>query len=98
MTEAFAIISLLDTAASLTKTLLKYASSVKNAPKKIEELKLELTNLRHVFQSLVKLVEAEESRGRFTEASTLYHATGVRSMKRLFFLRTYRLTFHLNRI
>lgn len=80
MADPCSTIGLLGTALSLTKGVMDFASSVKDAPEEVEKLSRELTSLRDVFEQLLDLVENEESREDFTEVSTLYNAAGVRSL------------------
>ena len=77
MADPISIISLLATAATLTKTALGYASAVKDAPKEVKELSSELANLHAVFEQLFKLVEGEGGKEDFAEVSTLYITAGV---------------------
>ena len=80
MVDPISIISLLGTAATLTKTILGYASSVKDAPNELENLRRELANLHGVVEPLVVLAESEDGRGKFSEVSILYKSAGVRSL------------------
>ena len=84
MADPFSIISLLGTASSLSKTIVKYASGVKDAPKKLKDLSSELPSLQIVFDRLVKFIESEQARNDFVEVSTLFRATEVRSAFHLF--------------
>lgn len=77
MVDPISIISLLGTAANLTKTILDYASSVKDAPNELENLRRELVNLHGVVGPLLELAESEESKGKFSEGSILYKSAGV---------------------
>lgn len=78
MADPFSIIGLLATAATLTKTVLDFASAVKDAPKEAKTLSRELTSLHDVNEQLVDLLENDDSREDFSEISTLYNAAGVR--------------------
>ena len=89
MADPLSIIGLLGTAGALTKTILKYASAVKDAPKKLEELSRELTNLHDMFEMLVKFLEGEKSRDDFAEISTLFDATGVRFIIGVFSMKAF---------
>lgn len=77
MADPISIISLLGTAATLTKTILGYASSVKDAPKELETLRSELANLHGIVEPLVVLAENEDGTGKFSESSMLYKSAGV---------------------
>ena len=77
MADPISIISLLSTAATLTKTVYDYASSVKDAPKEIEHLRRELTVLHEVFEKLGKIVGTKESKEDLMDVSTLHNAAGV---------------------
>ena len=77
MTDPGSIISLLGIAATLTKTVLQYASAVKNAPKELEKFICELKKLYSVVRELAKSVEHEESRAEYTGVCPLQTATGV---------------------
>ena len=77
MVDPISIISLLATAATLTKTILGYASSVKDAPKELENLRSELANLHDIVEPLVVLAKNEDGRGKFSEGSILYKSAGV---------------------
>ena len=77
MTDPISIIGLLGTAVTLTKTVLDYLSAVKDAPEELEKLSCELTHLSDVFEQVFEVIEGEDSRDNFAEASTLYNAAGV---------------------
>ena len=79
MVDPISIIGLLDTAATLTKTILDYASSVKDPSNELENLRRELANLHGVVEPLVVLAKSEDGRGKFSEVSILYNSAGVRS-------------------
>ena len=76
MTDPFSIISLLGTAASLTKVVLQYASAVKNAPDELEKLKRGFTSVHDVFEQLIELLRDDDFRQDFADVSALYTATG----------------------
>ncbi|CAD6584369.1 MAG: hypothetical protein ASARMPRED_001750 [Alectoria sarmentosa] len=76
MTDPISIIGLLGTAVTLTKTVLDYLSAVKDAPEELEKLSCELTHLSDVFEQVFEVIEGEDSRDNFAEASTLYNAAG----------------------
>ncbi|KAK0517520.1 hypothetical protein JMJ35_000675 [Cladonia borealis] len=76
MADPFSIISLLDTAASLTKVVLQYASAVKNAPDELEKLKRGFTSVHDVFEQLTELMGDDDFRQEFADVSALYIATG----------------------
>lgn len=78
MADPVLIISLLETAAPLTKTVLKYISAVKDAPKELERLSCELTNLHGVFAEVAKLVQHQEGREKFAIFPPFYDALAVR--------------------
>ena len=77
MADPISIISLLGTAATLTKTVYDYASSVKDAPKEIEHLSRELTNLHDVFEKLGIFLGTKQSKEDLMDVSTLHNAAGV---------------------
>lgn len=79
MVDPISIISLLGTAATLTKNILSYVSSVKAAPKELENLRSELANLHGIVEPLVVLAENEDGKGKFSEGSILYKSAAVRS-------------------
>ena len=70
MADPFSIISLLGTAASLTKAVLNYASAVADAPKEVEKLRQSLTSLVDVSEQLIDLMEDEDVKEEFGEGST----------------------------
>lgn len=76
MADPFSIISLLGTAASLTKVVLQYASAVKNAPDELEKLKRGFTSVHDVFEQLAELMGDDDFRQEFADVSALYIATG----------------------
>ena len=76
MADPFSIISLLGTAASLTKTVLNYASAVADAPKEVKKLRQSLTSLVDVSEQIIDLMEDEDVKEEFGEVSTLYNAIG----------------------
>ena len=87
MADPMSIISLLGTAATLTTTVYNYASSVKDAPKEIEHLRRELTNLHDVFERLEKLVGTKESKEDLMDVSILHNAAGVGTVPFAFGIR-----------
>ena len=50
---------------------------MKDAPKEIENLRRELTNLHEVFEKLGKIVGTKESKEDLIDGSTLHNAAGV---------------------
>ena len=76
MADPFSIVSLLGTAASLTKVVLQYASAVKNAPDELEKLKRGFTSVHDVFEQLIELMGDDDFRQEFADVSVLYIATG----------------------
>ena len=77
MADPASIISLLGMAATLTKSVLEYASAVKDAPKELEKLVCELTKLHGVVTELAKFLGCGDSRAENTDSSPLSIATGV---------------------
>lgn len=78
MADPVSIIVLLETAAPLTKTVVKYISAVKDAPKELERLSCELTNLHDVFAEVANLVQHQEGREKFARFPPFYDALAVR--------------------
>ena len=76
MADPFSIISLLGTAASLTKVVLQYASAMKNAPDELDKLKRGFTSVRDVFEQLIELMGGDEFSQEFADVSALYIAIG----------------------
>ena len=84
MADPISIIGLLGTAASLTKTILRYASSVKDVPSELESLRLELSNLHKMLDKLIKSEGSEDSRQDNTDIVTLHNAAEVGFVPRTF--------------
>lgn len=84
MADPISIIGLLSTAATLTKTVLDYASSVKDAPSNLEDLKRELASLHNAFALLSQLLDSQNHNEGFEEVSALYETAAVRSIPRAF--------------
>ena len=84
MADPISIIGLVGTAGPLTKTLLDYASSVKDAPKELEGLKHEFMSLQYVFEKLDEFMQREDGKEIFKEDSALYDAAGVSYIPRTF--------------
>ena len=77
MADPASIISLLGTAATLTSTVLKYASGVKQASKELEELKAELTKLDGGMGILTKHLKGAECCGESKGFRTLFDTADV---------------------
>ena len=77
MADPFSIINLLSTSATLITAVLKYALTVKQAPKELEELSCELTKLDGVLGRLVEHVERDERGEEFKEFPYLFNAAAV---------------------
>ena len=78
MADPISIIGLLGTVGSLTKTVLDFASSVRNAPKELRDLSRELASLHEVSEQLGKFIKSEDGREVFKEHSALYNTAEVR--------------------
>lgn len=76
MADPISIIGLLTTVASLTKTVMDYASAVKDAPKELENLSRELATLHDIFEHLIEFLKSDDSKEDFVEVSALYNAAG----------------------
>ncbi len=76
MADPFSIISLLGTAASLSKVVLQYASAVKDASDELEKLKRGFTSVQDVFEQLIELMGDDDFRQEFADVSALYNAIG----------------------
>ncbi len=84
MADPISVIGLLGTVGSLTKTVLDFASSVRDAPKEMEDLSRELASLHEFSEQLGKSIKSEDGREVFEEHSALYNAAGVGSIPRAF--------------
>ena len=78
MADPISIINLLSTAATLSASVLKYASTVKQASKELKELSVELKKLDGVLGRLVKQVERDEPVEKSKELPSLFDAAAVR--------------------
>ena len=77
MADPLSIISLLATGASLTRIILKYASSVKDVPKELKSLRDELSELQNVFEELLKIEESKEGTQDIADIIPHYSAAEV---------------------
>ncbi len=78
MADPISIIGLLGTVGSLTKTVLDFASSVRDAPKELEDLSRELASLHEVSEQLGEFIKSEDGSAVFEKHSAVYNTAGVR--------------------
>lgn len=98
MADPISIIGLLTTVASLTKTVMDYASAVKDAPKELENLSRELATLHDIFEHLIEFLKSDDSKEDFVEVSALYNAAGVRLVPCVFLYQADLLILQASRI
>ena len=77
MADPLSIISLLATGASLARTILKYASSVKDVPNELKSLRDELSELHDVFEQLLKIEGIKEGTQDIADIIPHYKAAEV---------------------